>query len=275
MVAIPPSIEKQIIKNIYESYEKNETFYFTRMGASSIGTECLRKIYFQWRRFAKKPMSGRILRLFETGYIQEERVLNDLIKSGLDVWQVNEYGSPFEFTDSTGHFVCRADGVVTNIPRHPHSHLLEIKTHSKKSFSALQRHGVQKSKPEHYAQVQISMALGSFQRALYVAVCKDDEQFYIERFKPDKREQKELQKRITSLINARMRPTGISVDGSSFQCKYCDMRSVCIKDDDPLVHCRTCENSIPSDNGTWECTLHGEKLTLEAQEKTCKDYSPL
>ena len=115
---------------------------------------------------------------------------------------MNEYGSHFEFTDSTGHFVCRADGVVKNVPHNSESHLLEIKTHNKKSFSALQRHGVKESKPEHYAQVQISMALGNLKRGLYVAVCKDDEQFYIERIKPSTRDQKNLQKRITSLVNA-------------------------------------------------------------------------
>ena len=275
MVAIPPSVEKQIIKNIYQSYQKNQPLYFSRLGASSIGTECIRKIYFQWRNFAKKQLDGRILRLFETGYIQEDRIIKDLHNSGLEVWAVDEYGSQFEFTDSTGHFVCRADGVVRNVPRNSKVHLLEVKTHNKKSFSALQRHGVKESKPEHYAQVQISMALGNFQRGLYVAVCKDDEQFYVERIKPSARDQKNLQKRITSLINAHMRPTGISDDGSAFQCKWCDMRSVCIKEEKPLVHCRTCQNSIPSHNGEWHCTLHDATLTPQNQLVGCEDYTAL
>ena len=95
MVPIPPSVEKQIIKNIYLSYQKNQPLYFTRLGASSIGTECIRKIYFQWRNFAKKQLDGRILRLFETGYIQEDRIIKDLHNSGLEVWAVDEYGSQF------------------------------------------------------------------------------------------------------------------------------------------------------------------------------------
>ena len=78
MVAIPLSVEKQIIKNIYQSYQKNQALYFHRLGASNIGTECVRKIYFQWRVFARKPIDGRILRLFATGHNQEDRIIKDL-----------------------------------------------------------------------------------------------------------------------------------------------------------------------------------------------------
>ena len=64
-------------------------------------------------------------------------------------------------------------------------HVLEIKTHSKKSFDALVKDGVEKSKPQHFVQMQVYMAAFDVDRALYYAVCKDDDRIYTERIEYD------------------------------------------------------------------------------------------
>jgi hypothetical protein len=272
MVAFPKSPEQKLIDAVYKSYEKTENLSFSRLGASGIGEECIRKIWFNWRGFSKKQFEGRMLRLFETGHLQEDRVIQDLIRSGKEVYFVNEYGSQYEFEHDSGHFICKVDGVIKHQDK---NHLLEIKTHNKKSFSALQRHGVEKSKPVHYSQMQISMYLGHFTRGLYVSLCKDDEHYYIEKIKEDKAHQKSLIKKIESLINARMRPTGISEDASIFACKFCDHKDVCVKETKPLFHCRSCVNAIPINNGGWNCDLHGTLLNKQQQLIGCEDYQAL
>ncbi len=59
--------------------------------------------------------------------------------------------------------------------------MLEFKTHSAKSFADLAAKGVEASKPQHVAQMQIYMHLTGITRALYVAVCKDTDALHIER----------------------------------------------------------------------------------------------
>ena len=281
MVAIPPRPEQQIINNTYAAIEKEEDskspdIYLGRLGASFIGEECLRKIWLDWRAFARPKFDGRMLRLFNTGHIQEERIVNDLRNAGLEVWDKNEDGDQYAFTDSTGHFVVKVDGIVKGVPESEHkAHDLEIKTHNKDSFNGVVKKGVELSKPQHYIQMQAGMLFGKFTRALYVALNKDNEQYHIERIKENKIEQHKIQVKIEKLVNARLRPAGISEDGGSFGCKFCDMKTVCLKQEIPLVNCRTCVNAIPVENGEWMCNLNKQKLSLFDQRVTCDSYEAL
>jgi NAD+--asparagine ADP-ribosyltransferase len=216
-----------------------------------------------------------MLRLFETGHLQEERIVADLRRAGFAVWDKQEDGRQFEFIDETGHFITKVDGVIKDVPECDTPHVLEVKTHNKNSFSGVVKKGIQESKPLHYAQVQISMALGGFTRALYVAVCKDDEQFYVERVKEDKETQKKLKQKVIKLTEARMRPAGISDDGSSFGCKFCSMKAVCVREAEPLRHCRTCAMATPTPAGTWTCELNKVTLSMDAQRAGCENYEAL
>jgi hypothetical protein len=278
MVAIPPPPEQQIVNRIYAAIEKekvNPDLYLGRLGSSFIGEECVRQIWLEWRGFARGQFDGRMLRLFETGHLQEERIVADLRRAGFAVWDKREDGRQFEFVDQTGHFITKVDGVVKNVPESDKPHLLEIKTHNRKSFDGLLKKGVQGAKPLHYAQVQISMALGGFTRALYVALCKDDEQFYVERVKEDKAFQAKLQNKIGKLVEAQLRPAGISDDASSFGCKFCSMKAVCTKEAPPLHHCRTCAMCSPGAEGKWVCNLNNFTLTLDEQRQGCEHYEAL
>ena len=278
MVAIPPKPEQQIINRVYAAIQKEKAdtdLYLGRLGSSFIGEECVRQIWLDWRGFAREQFEGRMLRLFETGHLQEERIVNDLRRAGFAVWDKREDGRQYEYTDTSGHFITKVDGVIKDVPESEKPHVLEVKTHNKNSFSGLVKKGVQESKPLHYSQVQISMALGGFTRALYVAVCKDDEQFYVERIKEDPIEQKKLQQKIIKLVDARLRPAGISDDGSSFGCKFCSMKAVCTKEAEPLRHCRTCTMCTPGEEGKWVCELNRHTLTFDEQRAGCEHYEAL
>jgi len=279
MAAIPPRPEQQVINRIYSAIEKDKVkpdLYLGRLGSSFIGEECIRQVWLDWRGFARESFDGRMLRLFETGHLQEARVVEDLRRAGLAVWDKQDNGNQYEFIDKTGHFITKLDGVVKDVPDCENTpHLLEIKTHNKNSFSTLTKKGVQEAKPLHYAQVQISMALSGFTRALYVAVCKDDEQFYVERVKGDKKEQEKLLERISKLVSATLRPAGISDDGSSFGCKFCSMKSVCTRQTPALRHCRSCAMCYPGEEGKWVCGLNNDTLSIDIQRLGCEHYEAL
>lgn len=279
MVALPARPEQEIINRVYEAIEKKDrkpAVYLGRLGSSFIGEECIRKIWLDWRGYAREEFSGRMLRLFNTGHIQEARVVDDLRAAGFEVWDKDDNGNQFEFNDESGHFITKTDGVIKDVPgSEKTAHLLEIKTHNKNSFSGIVKKGLKESKPTHYAQMQISMALSGLTRGLYVSVCKDDEQYYVERIKEDPVEQSKLKKKIISLVDARMRPAGISDDASSFGCKFCDMKAVCTREVKPLKNCRTCLLCVPGASGSWACELTDKSLTLEEQRAACDSYEEM
>ena len=278
MVAIAHP-EETMADRIYAHYEKANAkpIYLARIGASSIGDPCLRSIWLSWRGYDDKKFGGRMLRLFQTGHLQEERIQEDLKNAGFQVWTHQEDGNQFTYTDDTGHFVAKLDGVIKGVigaEKTPHD--LEIKTHSAKSFDEVKKKGVEKAKPVHFYQMQAGMMYSKLTRALYVALCKNDEDYHIERVKPDPAIREEIQRKITTLVNATIPPQGVSSDGGAYDCRWCDMKEVCVGQKKPIKTCRSCQHVvvIPKD-GAWGCSKTGEYLTIDQQRAACEDYEVL
>lgn len=279
-MAALPQPENTMADTIYAAIEKEsrgKLLYLARIGASSIGEECLRSLWYSWRAYDDKQFGGRMLRLFETGHLQEDRIIADLRRAGYDVWSHDDDGKQFTYTDETGHFVCKLDGVIKGVPgaeKTPHD--LEVKTHSKKSYEELKKKNVERAKPFHYWQMQAGMLYSGLTRALYVALCKDDEDYHIERLRPDAEVQEGVKRKIITLVEARMPPAGISADGGAFGCKWCDMRDVCVNGKEPIRTCRSCQHSEPvKKDGAWVCTLTGAVLSQDEQRATCEEYEVL
>lgn len=280
MAEIPCTVGLDIVDRIYDAYSNEEKagksqIYLGRLGSSYIGNECIREVWFDWRAFEREEFHGRTLRLFGTGHLQEDRVVADLRRAGFSVWEKRDDGKQYECVDETGHFITKLDGIITGLPRRKGAHVLEIKTHNKSNFNAVQKHGVAKSKPTHYAQVQITMKLQNINQCLYLAVCKDDERMYCEIIEADKVEQDKLFKRIKSLTEATMRPAGISDDAGGFGCKFCTFKEICVKDKEPLRNCRTCNMCKPHEDGKWLCTLNNYTLSFNQQRAACSEYQAL
>ena len=277
MVALPKPAETEIVERIYSAikHEKQDSeLYLGRLGSSFIGSGCLRQAWLSWRAYAVAEFDGRMYRLFETGHLQESRVIEDLRRAGFTVYSHAEDGEQFTYTDGSGHFVVKLDGVIKGLPGDPDTpYLLEIKTHNKNSFSALQKHGMRKHKPEHFAQMQSGMLYGGFSVGLYVAVCKDDESYYVETVPAAEAEQNLVKTKILKLVNATLKPVGVSPDGGAFECKWCDQRAVCVGATAPLRTCRSCQHAIPvALEGRWVCEVSGQILSRDQQRAACKHY---
>ena len=272
-----PAPEVKLIDRIYENIKLNahKPIRLSRLGASSIGDSCLRKIWLSWRAYDISDFDGRMLRLFNTGHLQEQRIIDDLIQAGCQVWAVDPHGQQYTYTDDTGHFVVKVDGIIKGIDGAENTpHVLEIKTHNTKSFDDLVKKGVQESKPAHYFQMQAGMLCSGIDRAFYVALNKDNEQYYVKRIKPDLEVQSEIMLRIKVLLEADLRPAVVSENIEGFPCRWCDYKEVCYDKKPPLKTCRSCEFSHPAEDGKWHCAYHEKDLTLDDQIAACDNYEP-
>ena len=237
------------------------------LGASAIGKPCDRELWFGFRWYRKPRFNGRMLRLFETGQLAEARFVRELRGIGAEVWPVDPLsGRQWRVSAHGGHFGGSLDGVCRGIPESSRPHVVEFKTHGIKSFAGLAK-GVKTAKPEHWVQMQVYMHLMDLDRALYLAVRKDDDGLYGERVKLDVKAAESALNRAERLIYGQRAP---ETRGPEWACQWCSLSDVCAGGR-PELNCRTCSKSRPEEDGRWYC--EGHYLSELRQRQGCGEWT--
>lgn len=271
MAPIPPP-PTPTIDAIYAAYVADADDGFRdHLGASIIGKECRRALWYDFRWVTRRTFSGRMLRLFDTGLREEGRLIRDLRRTGATVLDADpETGRQWQVSALGGHFGGSLDAVATGLLEAPKTwHVVEFKTHSVKSFATLKKDGVERAKPQHCAQMQIYMHLTGITRALYVAVCKDTDELHIERARADPAAGQRLMAKAKRVIDAPRAPSRISDDPAWWQCRLCDHHNHCHGDRPAERHCRTCLHSTPVEGG-WHCARRDLALSSGEQRQGCR-----
>jgi len=267
---------------VFKAIEKHEASLPPReyLGASSVGRECARDIWYSFRHGQPKDeFNGRMLRLFQHGHVEEERIVADLRKAGFTVFNQKPDGGQYGFETHDGMFRGHIDGVII-IDGEPH--LLECKTSSDKNYQKLIDKGVEICKPEHYAQMQIYMHYVSgkkpLRKALYFVVNKDNDDIYTEIIDYDENKALHFSERAKVIIGTTHGPTATP----GWKCGRCSFKNMCNahnkkRDEDvasvPVarITCRSCVHSKLHE-GTWTCKRHDKYLSFDSQLKACGDH---
>ena len=243
------------------------------LGCSLVGHPCDRWLWLSFRWAVQPKFPGRILRLFRRGQLEEATIVSDLRAIGMDVRVTGRQQSRVEFG---AHVSGSIDAIIEyGVPDAPRTrHVAEFKTHSKKSFDDLEKSGVEKSKPEHFVQMQLYMHGTKIDRALYVAVCKNDDRIYTERLRYDQEIAEKYIARGRRIALSDRMPEPISTDPSWYQCKFCDAHQFCHETKTTEhVNCRTCAHSTAKENSTWRCERHdGDDIPVEFQRAGCESH---
>jgi hypothetical protein len=240
------------------------------MGVSLLGHHCDRWLWINFRWAVVEDFDGRILRLFRRGHSEEDTIIKDLRNIGIDI------RSSQRRVDFGNHVSGSLDGVIeSGVPEAPKSrHVAEFKTHSKKSFDDMVKNGVEKSKPMHFIQMQVYMHGTDINRALYLAVCKDDDRIYTERVNYDKKVAEDAIIRGKRIAMSDRMPEPVSSDPSWYQCKFCPAHSFCHKaEPTKRVNCRTCAHSTAMPDSTFRCERHeADAIPEDFQHEGCDDH---
>lgn len=275
MAALPEPIHSTV-NRIYQAYENDaEEGNRPHLGASLIGHACERYLWLTFRWVDVKKFNGRMLRLFKAGQDFEPRIVAELRRIGIEVHDVSPDGSQWRVSSLGGHFGGSMDGAARGFPEAPKTWcVLEFKTHNAKSFAAVQKDGVLKAKPQHYAQMQTYMGETGMERAMYIAENKDTSELYCEWVHFDPVEYAKLKARAERVIKAKEPPMRVSNDPSWFVCKMCDFHAHCHGEAAPAVNCRTCAHATPEMNGDaeWSCAMDGGLPDLEFQRHGCGSH---
>ncbi|MDK9720414.1 MAG: PD-(D/E)XK nuclease family protein [Rhodospirillales bacterium] len=273
-MAILPPRPSLTVDAIYAAYESEVGDGFrNHLGASLIGKECVRELWYDFRWASRSRHTGRMLRLFETGQLEEARIVRNLRRTGATVLDTDpETGRQWRVEAHDGHFAGSLDAVAIGLLEAPRTwHVVEFKTHSAKSFAELKRQGVAASKPRHFAQMQVYMHLTGMTRAMYVAVCKDTDEIHVERLPADKAEGERLIAKAGRIIAAARLPARISNDPAWWQCRFCEHHAVCHEEGAAEVTCRSCLHSTPVEDG-WHCARWDRALNGSEQRAACERH---
>lgn len=270
-----PEGEHTTIGLIDKWYQDQQEPPRPHLGASTLGHHCERWLWLSFRWAVVENFPGRILRLFERGQNEEAQFVKYLRDIGCKVHDVDYEGRQFR-VDFGSHVSGSCDGVIeSGLPEAPKKvHVVEFKTHSDKSFSDLTKNGLEKSKPMHYAQMQVYMDGMGYRDAFYMAVNKNDDSLYTERVKFDA----DLAARLIAkghriALSESIPPPCLGASPSWYQCKFCPAYEYCHQER-PIENqnCRTCAHSKPMDDSTWQCGKWQAQIPVEAQRKGCVEF---
>lgn len=273
---LPPHPAPSIESLIDDAWSIEPELPRPHLGASAIGAECGRQLWYGFRWATSVTHPGRLLRLFNRGHLEETRFVADLKRIGVEVLERDPTtGKQFNYADLGGHFAGSGDGLAMNVPGAEKTpHILEFKTSADKPFKALEKDGVRKGKPLHFDQMQMYMHWQGFTRALYMVVNKNDERLYTERVVYEKSIALALIEKARRIIEASEPPARVSENPGFYSCKWCDHYEPCHQQKAARVSCRTCISATPRTDGEggWYCEDHGKALTVADQRKACADH---
>lgn len=269
---IPPST-RDIIARIDSYHEAKAEKPRPHLGCSQLGHPCDRWLWLSFRWAVRQRFPGRILRLFRRGQMEEAVIVSDLRAIGLDV---RHTGSNQMRVSLAPHIAGSIDAIImSGVPEAPRKrHIAEFKTHNLKSFNALERDGLEAAKPEHWVQVHLYMHGSKIDRALYVAVCKDDDRLYTERVRYSRDVALKALERGKRIVAADRIPEPLSTDPSWYQCRMCPGHAFChVSHLTDCVNCRTCAHSTPCGDGTWRCErFAADDIPVEFQTAGCDSH---
>lgn len=259
---------------IYSLYEQKKEKPRPYLGWSQIGDVCERKIWLDFRWAIPQVIEPRIKRLFDTGFREEDRILEELKLAGCEVLSRDEEGNQFGCKSFGGHLSGHLDAKVLGLPSAPKTwHLVDVKTIKSKKFDQLLKDGMEKMYPKYWAQCHGYMGEFGLTRAEFIFVCKDDDRIWSERFHFDEDVYLKHKKRAEQIIFSNRIPPPISASPSWYQCKFCDAYDFCHqKEQIKEKNCRTCFFSRALPDGSWFCKSHQDEIPLDFQYQGCDNF---
>lgn len=218
-------ISKKIEK--YQSLiEDDERNY---IGASSIGSDCLRAIWYQFKGVKAQSVPAKFRRTWAIGKALEQVVHNWLCDVGIVV--VRNW--PELVHPTMPFFKGNVDGVWMKSRYKIHDQkpkaIIEIKTAKDASFKIFVKKGVKAWNPQYYAQIQAYMGLSGIHSTYILVLNKDNSDISDELVLFDPEFYKKLEEKAAFVNGANVEPPRIHGSALWYQCKMCKFNKVCHK----------------------------------------------
>ena len=286
-----PGVAKALAKRILEEIDEYcvRTYdggHRSHLGASLIGRECKRYLWYVFRWCLHEKTTGRQQRLFNRGHREEARFIEWLEAIGFKVWFENRDEVPnekgeypqYRISDVMGHFGGSLDGIAVLPERYGIAEpvLLEFKTNGTGAgFNKLADDGMPIAKPEHFAQTSTYGKKYNFRYCVYLNINKNDDSLHIEVVKLNHNLGEQMIMKAEQIIMSQTAPARLSDNPTFHKCGYCHMKEVCHKGAVVEVNCRSCAFARPVENAEWFCEVHNGNIPKDFIAKACPSYKAI
>ncbi len=279
--ALSKQIKEQIDDYCVRAYNDGHR---SHLGASLIGHDCSRYLWYVFRWVKAEKFDARMLRLFQRGHLEELRFVEYLRGAG---WEVSTRPQPGSYAQHRvsavmGHFGGSLDGlgrppddcpIPLAIERDPEAFLLEFKTSGTgASFSGMLEKGVRRSKPRHWAQMNVYGALWPLRHAVYLMTNKNDDDMHVEVVSLDRDYGNELVGKAHSIIMSQEPPNRIAQTPAFHTCKFCEFKGVCFDGETPERNCRSCKFARPVEDAQWYCDKFNGVIPNDYLKEGCGNH---
>jgi hypothetical protein len=193
------------------------------IGASSIGSDCLRQIWYAYKGFESTGVPTKTRRTWDIGKRLEYLIFDWLELAGLQVvrtwWDLKSQNVP----SFRGHLDCVW---IKNGKEHA---IIEVKTAKDSSFKAFVNKGLRLWNPQYYAQVQAYMGMSGIHSAYILVLNKDTSEIYDEFLTFDEKFYKELEDKALMISQSDIEPPRVNGSPLWYQCKLCKYNKECHK----------------------------------------------
>lgn len=286
-----PGVSKALAKRILEEIDEYcvRTYdggHRSHLGASLIGRECKRYLWYVFRWCLHEKTTGRQQRLFNRGHREEARFIEWLEGIGFKVWFENRDEAPnekgeypqYRISDVMGHFGGSLDGIAVLPERYGIEEpvLLEFKTNGTGAgFNKLADDGMPIAKPEHFAQTSTYGKKYNFRYCVYLNINKNDDSLHVEVVKLNHGLGEQMIMKAEQIILSQTPPARLSDNPTFHKCGYCHLKDVCHKGAVVEVNCRSCAFARPIENAEWFCEVHNGNIPKEFIPTACPSYKAI
>lgn len=255
------------------------------LGASLIGRECSRYLWYVFRWVKSSSFDGRMQRLFQRGHREEPQMIAMLAGIGAfvddfdDTLPVDAEGChpQHRISGCEGHFGGSIDGLLT-LPEHygiPLVFINEYKTQGTgPKFTALLKNGVRIEKSDHFTQMSMYGWKRKIKYGVYMAANKNDDDLHVEVVELDWALAQRMEVKAHNIIFTRTPPQKLSESIAHSTCVYCDMKAVCHQNEPYEKNCRSCAHSEAAPGAQWGCHLHNGLIPKEFIPTGCEGWTP-
>lgn len=196
------------------------------VGASSIGHDCARAIWYQAHGAEEGHINHRVKRIFDNGKVLESMLLDYIELTTTRVIRPNAENNWLHCSDKelpyfAGHMdalLFNADGPVI---------VLDIKTCNHLSFDKFVNNGLRHWQPKYYAQLQAYMGMTGHKYACLLAYDKDDSRLHDETIAFDEMEYAALKEKARVIYTQEIEPERINKSPLYFVCRNCSYKETC------------------------------------------------